>query len=129
MSAKRQEQISSNSRKGEQIAPRINLLFSKFAAIYGHVWRSQFKNDGFMEFAKREWQEALHRFSDDIFNQAVLTCRDFCEMPPTLPQLMQICRDIKKRNSFWVAQYEYKRPDPVGVHAQLQRCKSILANQ
>ncbi|WP_229669331.1 Vir protein [Legionella impletisoli] len=126
---KRQEQTSSNSKQGEQIAPRINLLFSKFAAFYGHVWRSQFKSEGFMEFAKREWQEALSRFSDEIFNQAVFTCRDFCEMPPTLPQLMQICRDIKKRTSFWTTQSDYTRPDSAIVQAQLQRCKAILAGQ
>lgn len=82
-----------------------------------------------MEFAKREWQETLSRFSDEIFNQAVLTCRDHCEMPPTLPQLMQICRDIKKRTSFFITQSDFARPDPEVVRMQLQRCKAILAGQ
>lgn len=126
---KQQEQTLSNSRRGELIAPRINLLFSKFAAFYGHVWRSQFKNEGFMEFAKREWQETLSRFGDEIFNQAVLTCRDHCEMPPTLPQVVQICRDIKKRTSFTVMQSDFTRSDPALVQTQLQRCKAILASQ
>lgn len=82
-----------------------------------------------MEFAKREWQEALSRFSDEIFNQAVLTCRDHFEMPPTLPQLVQICRDIKKRTSFTIMRSDFTRPDPELVQAQLQRCKAILASQ
>jgi hypothetical protein len=37
------------------------------------VWRSQFKEEAFLKFAKREWQAALSRFDDEIFNQAILT--------------------------------------------------------
>ena len=38
---------------------RIDLLFSKFAAFYGHIWRSQFKDEVFFKFAKKEWVDAL----------------------------------------------------------------------
>lgn len=105
------------------------MLFSKFAAFYGHVWRSQLKDERFLKFAKNEWQEGLSRFSDEIFNQAVLTCRDHCEMPPTLPQVVQICRDIKKRMSLEVIKSDYKQPDPEIVREQIQRCKAILSGQ
>lgn len=82
-----------------------------------------------MEFAKKEWQDALSQFSDDIFNQAVLACRDYHEMPPTLTQFVQICRDTKKRASFVVAKTDFKRADPVIVQTHIQRCKAILAGQ
>jgi len=82
---------------------RIENLFTRFAVFYGNLWRSQFKSDGFLEFAKKEWSEGLGQFSDEILNQAILACRDHCQMPPSLSQMIGFCRDIKQRNTFYVA--------------------------
>lgn len=87
---------SSNSDKAEK---RIDLLFSKFAAFYGHVWRSQFKDEAFLKFAKKEWQDALGGYSDAVLTKAILSCREFYELPPTLPQMLQCCKDAKKQIS------------------------------
>ncbi|KTD64430.1 hypothetical protein [Legionella spiritensis] len=101
-------------------------MFTRFAVFYGHLWRSQFKSDGFLEFAKKEWLDGLIRFSDEILNQAIVECRDFCEMPPSLPQLIRICRDIKKRN------YVYVTPEAVApastevVETNIKQCKAFL---
>lgn len=76
---------------------RIDLLFARFAAIYGHIWRSQFKDEDFLGFAKKEWQDVLGRYSDAVLTKAILVCREFYELPPTLPQMLKCCKDAKKQ--------------------------------
>jgi len=105
---------------------RIENLFTRFAVFYGHLWRSQFKSDGFLEFAKNEWLEGLSRFSDDTLNQAIIECRDYCEMPPSLPQLIGICRDIKKRNNVYVAPKEFTPASTEVMEAAIKQCKAFL---
>ena len=104
-------------------------MFSKFAAWYGHVWRSQFKDESFFNFAKKEWQEGLNRFDDRILEQAVLNCRDACEFPPTLPQIIKCCREIINNNNYFVANYDYKPAHPSTVMSHLEQCKSFLIKQ
>lgn len=52
-----------------------------------------------MKYAKAVWHEGLKAFEDDIVDLATATCRETKELPPTLPQFIDICRTIKKRNS------------------------------
>jgi hypothetical protein len=105
---------------------RIENLFTRFAVFYGHLWRSQFKSDGFLEFAKNEWLEGVSRFSDDTLNQAIIECRDYCEMPPTLPQMIGFCRAIKKRNAFYITPEEYQPASKEVVEENIRRCKAYL---
>ena len=105
---------------------RIENLFTRFAVFYGHLWRSQFKSDGFLEFAKKEWLEGLGQFNDGILDQAIIDCRDHCEMPPTLPQMIRFCRDIKKRNSFFVAPTEFQPARNEVVTENIKQCKAYL---
>ncbi len=101
-------------------------MFTRFAVFYGHVWRSQFKSDGFLGFAKKEWLEGLKPFNDDTLNQAILECRDFCEMPPTLPQMIRCCRGIKKRTTFYVVSKAIIPARAEVVEASLKKCREIL---
>ncbi|AUH73987.1 Vir protein [Legionella sainthelensi] len=101
-------------------------MFSKFAAFYGHLWRSQFKSEGFLEFAKREWQEGLSGFNEHIINKAIMQCREYYELPPSLPQMIACCRAIKKRNNFYVVEKEHIQAKQEIVLAQLTKCKEIL---
>jgi hypothetical protein len=117
---------SSTSNATNNSKKRIENLFTRFAVFYGHVWRSQFKNDGFLEFAKKEWLEGLEPFSDETLNQAILDCRDSCEMPPTLPQMIGFCRNIKKRNTLDVPDVEYTLASREVVQAHLRICKAYL---
>lgn len=107
----------------------MDLVFSRFAAFYGHVWRSQFKSEGFLEFAKKEWLEGLSQFSDEVLNKAVINCRDFCEMPPTLPQIIIECRKIRKRCVFFVANRDSVPAKSEVVTLYLNQCKNILIKQ
>ena len=118
--------MSSSLNNTEKADKRIDLLFSKFSAFYGHVWRSQFKDEVYLKFAKKEWQEALNDFSDVVFNRAIVQCRDFYELPPTLPQLLQCCRQIKKQITFYVVKESFAPASREVVDACLQECRAML---
>lgn len=119
--------MSSSSKDTFKAERRIDLLFSKFAAFYGHVWRSQFKDEVFLKFAKKEWQEALADFTDAVLAKAILNCREFYELPPTLPQLLYCCRQIRKQESFYVVKDVYQPANKAVVSSCLQKCKELLA--
>ena len=120
---------SSNSIDANNQSQRIEVMFSRFAAFYGHVWRSQFINEGFLEFSKKEWREGLSLFSDEVLNTAAIHCRDFYEMPPSLPQVITLCRQIKKRTEFYVVNHEAPTANMEVVNLHLKRCKEILFTQ
>ena len=127
MSTNQKEAMSSSSKDIYKVERRIDLLFSKFAAFYGHIWRSQFKDEVFFKFAKKEWQEALGEFADEVLTKAILNCREFYELPPTLPQVIQCCRQIKQRTFVDIVKEAYVPANPAVVLSCLQRCKEILA--
>ena len=120
------EKTSSNSNDINSEIRRIDLLFSKFAAFYGHIWRSQFKDEAFLVFAKKEWREALTEFSDDVFDKAILSCREFYELPPTLPQMILCCRQIKRRVIHVVKQSEPVSVNQEWVALHLKKCREML---
>lgn len=101
-------------------------MFSRFAAFYGHVWRSQFKDEDFLEFAKKEWLEALRSFDNDILLKAIVSCRESIDMPPTLPQMVELCRKIKKRNDFFIASSNAKPAKSEVVALHIKRCRELL---
>jgi len=119
----------SNSSDVNSQSKRIDLMFSRFATFYGHIWRSQFKNEGFLEFAKKEWQEGLSQFSDGVVNTAVVNCRDFYEMPPTLPQVINSCRQNRKRNDFYVAGRQFTRAKAEIVTSNVKQCNEMLTQR
>jgi hypothetical protein len=118
--------MSSPSSDANKEQKRIDLLFSKFAAFYGHIWRSQFKDEVFMKFAKKEWQEGLGRFADDVLSEAILGCREQYEMPPTLPQMIYYCKQIKKRKEFRIKEEDIRAQESVVV-SNVNRCLEFLA--
>jgi hypothetical protein len=107
------QETSSNCSNTAKADKRIDLLFARFAAIYGHIWRSQFKDeDYFLPFAKKEWQAALVDFSDKVLDQAITECGNFYELPPTLPQLLQCRRKIKQQSSVYAVKQDYTGSSP-----------------
>ena len=117
---------SSHSSDANNQRKCIDVMFAKFASFYGHVWRSLFKHEWSLEFTKKEWAEGLSAFSDEVVNKAVIHCRDYCEMPPTLPQVIILCRQIKKRNEFYVAKQDHPPVNIAVVNLNLNQCKSFL---
>lgn len=118
--------MSSTCNVSDEHKKQIENLFTSFAAFYGHIWRSQFKSEGFLDFAKKEWVKALKVFSREILNEAVIECRSNCEMPPTLPQMVGLCRGIKKRKDFFVRDTEVSRAKQEVVTSNLREMRAKL---
>lgn len=85
--------LPSNEKRME----RIDRLFKIFAGFYGHIWRSQFKSDESLPFTQKLWGDALEEFSDAVLRKAIKECRNFHKMPPTLPEMLDCCRNAKRR--------------------------------
>ncbi len=95
--------------------------------MYGHIWQSQFKNEGFINIAKEEWAETLNAIEDKNLNLALKECKKRYEMPPTLPTFYQLCRSfqpVKPANYF--TQTETKRAEPAIAEKFLKQIKSFL---
>jgi hypothetical protein len=115
----------SNSNDLHKDEKRVDLLFSKFAAFYGHVWRSQFKDEVFLKFAKKQWHEGLMNFSEETVNKAIVGCREQFELPPTLPQMIGFCRDYEKGLRVYKAEHCIPAQKDI-VDYYLAQCWEIL---
>lgn len=120
---------SSHSNDVNKDGKRIDILFSRFAAFYGHVWRSQFKDEGFLGFAKKEWAVALGEFTDATLIKTILYCREAYEMPPTLPQVIHCARQLRKKNTFYVVNKDHVPVAPDVVISNLKQCKELLTKR
>ncbi|HHG8525200.1 TPA: Vir protein [Legionella pneumophila] len=117
---------SSTLAPTEEGRKRIDRLFLRFAAMYGQVWRSQFKSDQFLVFVKGEWQQGLFTYADNILDMAIDLCRKNKELPPTLPQFIDFCKNCSKRSSFFVPDAAPKNNNPEVAKTQLLKMKHIL---
>ena len=68
----------------------------------------------------------LSEFTDDVFTKAILKCLEFYEMPPTLPQVRQSCRQIKYNTIVDVAKETFVPANPEIALSCLRQCKEIL---
>ena len=116
---------SLNSKTTEQ-HKRIDRLFLRFAAMYGQVWRSQFKNDEYLSFTKGEWLEGLSKYDDKVLDTAVQLCRNKKEFPPTLPQFIDFCEQASNKHKFFKADKSSTHQNPELAKAYLQKIKQIL---
>ena len=101
---------------------RIDGLFVRFSAIYGHIWQSQFKDIDFLDVVKIEWDNTLKIITDENIEKALNECRKHFDMPPTLPAFYQLCisfQPIKPSNYF--KPYETKVADPSIAEANLKK--------
>lgn len=114
---------SSNTKS---VSKRIELLFSRFAVFYGHLWRSQFKSDDFLQFAKKEWETALKQFSDEVLNRAIIETRNYSDMPPTLPKFRKNCLLISTRYPVAEESKPVRQQNPEPRIACMAQCKKYL---
>lgn len=104
----------------------IDRLFLKLAAIYGNTWRNLFKSQEFLEFSKHEWLEALSEFEETVLFQAVTACREHRPFPPTIPEFIDACKKLRKKDAFFHASKTHTPPDRQVAHQHLYQIKSIL---
>ena len=79
-----------------------------------------------MKFAKNEWIEGLNGFTDAVVSEAIMGCREHYEMPPSLPQMIGLCKYIRKRKAFRVAPVHARAQERV-VNKNVKRCMELLA--
>lgn len=77
---------------------RIDRLFARLSAIYGHIWQSQFKQESFLVFTKKEWSTGLRGIENESIKLAIEECKKTVVMPPTLPTFYQLCRNFQVCN-------------------------------
>src|SRR3990167_10930685 len=76
---------SSISMESEKLRKRVDQLFLRFAAIYGHIWRSLYKSDEFLAYTKQEWMSDLDKFNSTVLDHALMHCKQQESYPPSLP--------------------------------------------
>lgn len=121
-----QTATSSTSVNSERQKARIDSLFLRLAAMYGHVWRSLYKSDAFLAFTKTEWLYGLMQFEDNILDKTLMTCLNNWEFPPTLPQFVESCRAHSKLVRDGKCDRISKPSSPDVAHAHLNQIKAIL---
>lgn len=94
--------------------------------MYGPIWRSQFKSDEYLDFVKREWQEGLLGYAETILELAIDVCRKNKELPPTLPQFIDFCKNCSRNGSFFVPDRSHKNNNAEVAKAHLIKIKQIL---
>ena len=104
----------------------MNKLFLKFSTFYGYIWRSQFKNEYYSEFARREWSKALEEFDEKLIDQAIDECLKNREMPPALAQFIECCKQLLARKKQCFQKEVYKPCNPIVAHNHLKKIKTIL---
>jgi hypothetical protein len=105
---------------------RVERLFLRFSAMYGHVWRSIYKTDESLSYTKKTWADELMRFEDKSLEHALRACMQACSFPPTLPQFIEFCKSHQKSDGFFQSKDELKKPEPAIAKMHLEKIKSIL---
>lgn len=117
--------MSINSQTSETNRKRIDRLFLSFSAFYGQLWRSQFKNEEFINFMKNQWGQALEHIEDKHIEEAAIQCRENKEFPPSLPQFIEMCRNAKNRRLLFKPNQVAKAKPEVALK-HLAQMKAIL---
>ena len=104
----------------------IDRLFLTFSAYYGQVWRSQFKSDEFLTFAKNTWVEALMAFEEKHIEEATKLCRNKKDFPPTIPQFVDMCNLFKNKNNGLEPKERYQKAKPEVAQYNMQKIRQRL---
>ncbi|MGQ3887835.1 Vir protein [Legionella sp. CNM-1927-20] len=89
--------MSSPSTATDDQDKRIDALFARLGAIYGHIWWSNFKSEKSLQISRKEWSSGLKRFDNLTLKEALLTFRERHPFPPSLPQFIECCKSISNR--------------------------------
>ena len=115
-----------NSKSSGECTEQINEMFLKFSIFYGHIWRSQFKNEHYFNLARQQWQEAIIEFEKTTIDEAIEVSIKQRDMPPTLAQFVDCCKQIiRKLAGFYRPEPVVKANPDVAVE-NLRKIKSIL---
>lgn len=71
---------------------RMDKLFMHFDAMYGLVWAKRFNSEEHLHFCKQQWAIALSDMTNQQLHKAIQLCLQGKELPPSLPEFKQLCR-------------------------------------
>lgn len=92
----------------------IDELFMKFAGIYFNRWTSNFKANGSVAVATKEWQRKLAGLTDQEIDAGYLYAMEleqFKTWPPTANEFRDICVALRKSKAVFLPRLPYKRSD------------------
>lgn len=72
----------------------INMVFTRFMAIYGHKFKSSFETEAEMRIAKREWAMSLGNFSENELVAAVSICKETLSWAPSIAEFLVILQNL-----------------------------------
>jgi len=117
----------SNSDETASYDKRIDTLFVRFAAIYGHFWINNFNDERTIYFAKKEWSEGLKPFTNAIIKEALLQFREKHRFPPRIPEFIACCKDKEARKRLTTTASEpIKKPSPQVAKHHIKMMKAAL---
>lgn len=126
MTATNPPETLSNSVSIARHQKRVDRLFLRFSAMYGHVWRSIYKTDEFLDYSKKAWLEGLMGFEDKSLEHALQLCLQRCPFPPTLPYFIECCKAYHKPDVFFQSKEEPQKANPAVAHMHLEKIKTML---
>lgn len=104
----------------------IARLFLKLSAIYGNGWRNLYRTNEFIAFSQKQWLEALDGFDEPLLDQALNICREYYKFVPNIPEFVECCRRLKKKNNFFTAPTERQERSPEVAAVYMNQIKTIL---
>ncbi len=72
----------------------INMVFTRFMAIYGHKFKSSFETEAEMRIAKREWAMSLGDYSESELVAAVSISKETLAWAPCISEFIQILQNL-----------------------------------
>ena len=123
------QKTSSNSDENAIYDKRIDTLFIRFAAIYGHLWVNNFNDERTIYFAKKEWSEGLKPFNNAIVKEALLQFREKHRFPPSIPEFIACCKEkVARKQLTTVLSEPIKKPSPEVAKHHINMMKAALTH-
>lgn len=99
----------------------------RLAVIYGHLWKSLYQTEEFLNFAKQEWQGSLKSFEDVTLDKAILHCKQHESYPPSLPMFVDICKSKTKNETYFTNNTRDAKPSsPEVARMHLNQMREML---
>jgi hypothetical protein len=76
------------------MSKRVDILFARFCAIYGHRWKSVFSDPIFVHAAKLEWSPVIDRMKDEDMEAGITLCKVIYDWPPSIAEFTKAALGI-----------------------------------
>lgn len=76
--------------------------------------------------ARIGWQEALEGVEEQVLDQAIEECLKQRDMPPTLSQFLDCCKQLSNKNAGFYTPTAVEKANPTVAEANLRKMKLML---